>query len=215
MIILQKNCERVSVGYIRVSTSEDRQKLGYEIQRSQLTEAGVTYLYAETLSGRKDDRPEFIKAVKQAKRLARQGKKVTFVVYKLDRLARKMATILTTLEDLQKAGVSFKCLSENVNTATASGTLMMQLLGMFSEFEVNTLRARTKEALRQAKLEGKLLGRPPVTEDIRVRILDLYQNDSITVETVARQCKVSARTVYRIAKASGISRRGQNFNDVK
>ncbi len=37
-IILQKNYERVSVGYIRVSTSEDRQKLGYDIQRNRLTE---------------------------------------------------------------------------------------------------------------------------------------------------------------------------------
>lgn len=33
-IILQKNYERVSVGYIRVLTSEDRQKLGYDIQQA-------------------------------------------------------------------------------------------------------------------------------------------------------------------------------------
>ncbi len=120
-----------------------------------------------------------------------------------------------TLEDLQKAGFSFKCLSENVDTSTASGTLMMQLLGMFSEFEVNTLCARTKEALRQAKLEGKLLGRPPVADNIRVTVLDLYQNHSTTVEAVARRCKVSARTVYRIAKKSGVSRHGQNLNNAK
>lgn len=198
--------EAVSVGYIRVSTSEDRQKLGYDIQKRKLKERGVNYIYGETLSGRKDDRPEFLKALSKAKSLSAQGYQVTFVVYKLDRFARKMSTILNMIEDLQTANVNFMSLSENVDTSTLSGTMMMQLLGVFSEFEVNTLRARTKEAMYQAKLEGKLIGRPPLKDSVKKKVTNLYQNTSLSVETIAKRCGVSRRSVYRIARDSGISR---------
>lgn len=207
MIDVKQNEQIVSVGYVRVSTTENRQKLGFDVQKRKLNEIGIDYLYSETMSGRKDERPEFNKAIKQAKCLAARGNKVIFVVYKLDRLARKMSTILSTLEDLQKAGVSFKSLTENVDTSTATGTLMMQLLGMFSEFEVNTTRARIKEALKQARLEGKILGRPPMSDKTKRNIASLYQNASLPVEAIAKRFHISVRTVYRVAKNSGISRR--------
>ncbi|KRL07881.1 recombinase family protein [Schleiferilactobacillus perolens] len=201
----------VSVGYMRVSTTEDRQKLGLDVQRRKLQEANVTYLFGEAMSGRKDERPEFKKAIHKAKKLASEGKSVTFVVYKLDRLARKMSTLLSTLEELQRSGVAFRSLSENIDTSTPGGVLMMQLLGMFSEFEVNTLRARTKEALYQARLEGKQLGRPAVPAKTQEAIRKLYQNHAFSVETTAKKYGVSVRTVYRLAKSSGLSRRQPNF----
>lgn len=199
--------KKTMVGYIRVSTSEDRQKLGYDAQLRHLQDSGCTkYLYAETMSGKIDGRPEFNKAVKMAKKLAADGEDVTFVVFKLDRLARKMSTLLVTLEDLQMAGVRFKSLSENIDTSTPSGVLMMQLLAMFSEFEVNTTSARIKEALKQAKLEGKTLGRPAIDDNTQLKILQMYQNPSLTVKDIAKRCHVSLRTVYRIAKKAGVSR---------
>lgn len=202
----------VSVGYIRVSTSEDRQKLGFDIQKRKLKERGVNYIYGETLSGRKDDRPEFLKALSKAKHLSEQGYQVTFVVYKLDRFARKMSTILNMIEDLQKSNVNFMSLSENVDTSTLSGTMMMQLLGVFSEFEVNTLRARTREAMQQAKLEGKQIGRPPLKDSVKKKVIHLYQNTDLSVETIARHCGVSRRSVYRIVKTSGTSRRSRDID---
>ncbi|QXG60329.1 recombinase family protein [Lacticaseibacillus casei] len=211
----RKKIKAISVGYIRVSISEDRQKLGYDIQKRKLKERGVDYIYGETLSGRKDDRPEFLKALIKAKTLAAKGYQVTFVVYKLDRFARKMSTILNVLEDLKQAGVNFMSLSENVDTSTVSGIMMMQLLGVFSEFEVNTIRARTREAMAQAKLEGKIIGRPPLRGSVKEKVAELYQKTALPVETIALRCNVSRRSVYRIVKIFGISRRKDEFNGGK
>ena len=196
----------IKIGYIRVSTAEDRQKLGYEAQKRILFENKIDYLYGEKMSGRKDDRPEFQKAITRAKKLSKKGHKVTFMVVKLDRVSRKMSSLLNILEDLRHSQVAFESINENINTESATGILMMQLLAMFSEFEVNTLRTRTKEALKQAKLDGKVLGRPAYSETIKNKVERLYRNPDISVKQVAIQCGVSERTVYRIAHERNLSR---------
>ncbi|WP_211331266.1 recombinase family protein [Companilactobacillus insicii] len=191
---------------MRVSTIEDRQKLGYEAQGRILKDNKVDTIYSEKMSGRKDDRPEFKKAIRQCKKKAKEGYEVTFVVVKLDRVSRKMSSLLNILEDLKSNNIAFKSVTENIDTSSPTGILMMQLLAMFSEFEVNTLRTRTKEALRQAKLDGKTLGRPFLDEKIQDKVERYYRNPDLTVKQVALKCDVSERTVYRIAKRRKLSR---------
>ncbi|WP_125568890.1 recombinase family protein [Companilactobacillus insicii] len=208
--------DRIVIGYVRVSTVEDRQKLGYEAQKRILKENHITKLYSEKMSGRKDDRPEFLKAVRYAKSMSKKGYSVTFTVVKLDRVSRKMSSLLNILEDLKSNNISFKSVTENIDTNSATGILMMQLLAMFSEFEVNTLRTRTKEALRQAKLDGKVLGRPSLDQKIQNKVVKYYRNPDLTVKEVASKCDVSERTVYRIAKSRNLSRtflKGTSFID--
>lgn len=204
------------IGYVRVSTAEDRQKLGYEAQKRILTDNNIHTIYSEKMSGRKDDRPEFKKALNKAKSLAKRDYKVTFVVVKLDRLSRKMSSLLNILEDMKANNIAFKSIKDDIDTSTPSGILMMQLLAMFSEFEVNTLRERTKEGLKQARLDGKTLGRPALDNKVKDKVAKLYCNPDITVKEVAVRCNVSERTVYKIAKERNLSRlfiKGSSFCD--
>ena len=208
------NEKSIRIGYIRVSTAEDRQKLGYEAQKRILKNNQIDYLFGEKISGRKDNRPEFKKAIRLAKKKAKDNYQVTFTVVKLDRVSRKMSSLLNILEDLKANQVAFESINENINTESATGILMMQLLAMFSEFEVNTLRTRTKEALRQARLDGKVLGRPAFSEEKKQRIARLYRNPDLSVKQVAQKCGVSERTVYRVAKEKNLSRlfiKGSSF----
>lgn len=208
--------KELKVGYVRVSSSDDRQKLGYEAQKRILTDNNISVMYSEKISGRKDNRPEFKKAINRCKRLSKQGYKVTLVVVKLDRVSRKMSSLLRILEDLKANNIAFKSLKDDIDTSTATGVLMMQLLAMFSEFEVNTLRERTREGLRQAKLDGKVLGRPALDDKLKDKVAKLYCNPDITVKEVATRCNVSERSVYKIAKERKLSRlfvRGSSFHD--
>lgn len=208
--------KEIRIGYVRVSTAEDRQKLGYEAQKRILTDNNISAIYSEKMSGRKDDRPQFKKALNKAKLLAKKGYKVTFVVVKLDRLSRKMSSLLNILEDLKVNNIAFKSIKDDIDTSTPAGILMMQLLAMFSEFEVNTLRERTREGLRQAKLDGKTLGRPGLDEKLKNKIAKLYCDPDIDVKAVAKRCNVSERSVYRIAKERNLSRifkNGSSFYD--
>ena len=64
-------------------------------------------LYIEKDSGGNQDRPQLDKALKLAKNYAKQGVKTNFVVYKLDRLTRKMLHLSAIIEDLTKHGIIF------------------------------------------------------------------------------------------------------------
>ncbi|EOH73432.1 recombinase family protein [Enterococcus malodoratus] len=85
--------DSVKVGYARVSSLDDRQKLGLEVQTEALT--GCTVIFSEKQSGSNDNRVELDKAINLAKDLSGCGKQVSFCVYKMDRLSRKTSNTVT------------------------------------------------------------------------------------------------------------------------
>lgn len=90
--------DSVKVGYARVSSLDDRQKLGLEVQTEAL--AGCSVIFSEKQSGSNDNRVELDKAINLAKDLASCGKQVSFCVYKMDRLSRKTSTLLKLVDNL-------------------------------------------------------------------------------------------------------------------
>lgn len=146
----------IMVAYARVSSTDDRQKLGLEIQEKALE--GCNYIFKEKHSGSDDDRLQLAKAINKAKQLVQDGYKVSFCVYKMDRFSRKTSTLLKIIEELKDCWVEFISIKESVDTSTSTGILMYQLLGIFAEFELNNLKQRTREGLAQAKANGVKLG---------------------------------------------------------
>lgn len=197
--------EEVKIGYARVSSIDDRQKLGLAVQHEALKDCQI--IYSEKQSGSKDQRSELIKATKFAKELADCGKKVSFCVYKMDRLSRKTSTLLRLVEDLKEHQIEFVSVKENIDTSTPTGILMYQLLGIFAEFELNNIRQRTREGLEQARKNGVVLGKPPVSKKKQREIIRLYSLDTLSVKQIAERLEISESTVYKIAKQHGLSRR--------
>ena len=135
------------IGYARVSTLD--QDTG--MQRSQLQRAGCSVIYEEKRSAIKT-RPELERA------LASLQRGDVLVVYKLDRLARSLAHLLQVLERLDKAGAGLKSLTEPVDTATPSGTFMLQVLGAAAQFERSLIRERAIAGMVEAYRQGKRFG---------------------------------------------------------
>src|SRR3546814_16534297 len=82
-------------------------------------------------------------------------------VWKLDRLSRSLKDLLLILDRVEKAGAGFRSLTENIDSTTASGRMMMQMLGSFAEFERAMVRERTQAGLRSARAQGRSGGRQP------------------------------------------------------
>src|SRR5262249_39150181 len=110
----------MNIGYARVSTEE--QNLDNQI--NQLVRAGCDpkYIYQETASGGRIDRPQLRKALEYL----REGD--VLIVWKLDRLSRSLSDLLRILERIDKAGASFKSLTETLDTSGPAGRLMMHML---------------------------------------------------------------------------------------
>ena len=93
----------VLIGYARVST--DDQDLSLQIDA--LTKAGVAMrrIYQEKVSGASDDRPAFVATFKAL----RPGD--TLIVWKLDRLGRRLSRLIQTIERLKEKLVHLRVLT--------------------------------------------------------------------------------------------------------
>src|SRR3546814_11330865 len=73
--------------------------------------------------------------------------------------------MLHIIERIELAGAGFRSLTEAIDTTTAAGRMMMQLVGSFAEFERAMIRERTSAGLAQARAAGRIAGRRPTPGD--------------------------------------------------
>lgn len=170
------------IGYARVSTEEQN----LDMQVAALDRAGCLRVMSEKLSATSKRRPELDEAIKNL----RPGD--TFVVWRLDRLARGIPELYERLRQIAAKEAGFMSLMEpGINFNTAMGKLLLGVFGVFAEFERNLTVERTKAGLaaaraRGAQLGGTLLMTPERIEAIRQRVL-------------------SGETATAAAKAEGVS----------
>lgn len=141
--------DRPIIAYYRVSTARQGESgLGLDAQREAvLRHAGSSPIiaeYTEIESGKRADREQLGKAIAHAKSV-----RGTLVIAKLDRLARNVAFV----SSLMDSGVDFVCADQPHATR-----FTLHILAAVAEHEAAAISARTKAALAQAKLRGKLLG---------------------------------------------------------
>lgn len=177
------------VGYARVSTLE--QEAGFDAQKRDLATAGCEKVYAEQVSS-VAERPQ-LRAMLD---FIRDGDAV--VVTKIDRLARSMVDFQNILETIRTKGASLRILGLSLDTSTPTGALILNVLASVAAFEREMMLERQREGIAKAKAEGKYRGKAPLKEEVRRRVLeDLADGKSKT--QIARDRKISVRSVYRIA----------------
>ena len=154
------------IGYARVST--DDQNL--DLQVRALERVQCLRIFTEKLSATKKRRPELDEAIKNL----RPGD--TFIVWRLDRLARGLPELMARLAQIEAKGAGFMSLTERFDFSTATGKLILNILGTVADFERNLTVERTKAGLaaaraRGAKLGGEMKMTPERIEAIRQRVL--------------------------------------------
>ena len=133
----------ITIDYARVSSTDNRQELDLSVQTEALKFCDK--LYIEKDSGGNQDRPKLDKALKLAKNYAKQGVKINFVVYKLDRLTRKMLHLSAIIEDLTKHGIHLQSIHENIEADSLTGKFFCLMLGYVAEWELQAISERTKD----------------------------------------------------------------------
>ena len=177
------------IGYARVSTTEQ----DTAVQTAALKAAGCERIFREKASGGRWDRPELQKLLDQL----RDGD--VLVVWKLDRLSRSLRDVLTIMERLGEAKAGFRSLTEAIDTTSAAGRMMMQMVGAFAEFERAMLRERTRAGLVAAREEGRIGGRrPKLSDKQQVEIVRMVQRGDKTAADAARLFNIHPATVCRL-----------------
>jgi site-specific DNA recombinase len=149
-----------AVGYISVST--DKQELSLEVQRAKIE--GYAALYDVELvavevdagaSARTLDRP----GLQRALTMLRRGEAEALLVVKLDRLTRSVKD-LGTLIDAYFTRYALLSVCEQLNTKSAAGRMVINILASVSQWERETIAERTSEAVRHKQSLGEYIGGP-------------------------------------------------------
>ena len=177
------------IGYARVST--DDQNL--DLQSRALVAAGCQHVFEDQgLSGVATARPGLRKALRALK----PGD--VLVVWRLDRLGRSLQHLISVVGKLQKRGIGFLSLQEQIDTTSAAGRFYLHMLAALAEFERELIRDRTRAGMAAARARGVVMGRPRKMTADQVRRARRRIQSGATYAAVAADYSVSTATLRRV-----------------
>jgi len=191
-----------AIGYIRVSTEQQANEgVSLEAQKAKIAAWCVTNGYELVnvfvdagISGKSmDKRPGLQDAMKSLK------KGMALVSYSLSRLARSTKDALSIGETVAKRKADMVSLSEQIDTTTAAGKMMFQMLAVLAEFERNLVAERTTNALQHKKATNQKYTNitPYGFEAIEGRLVQVQAEAAIVAEIQA--AGASGNTLQSIA----------------
>lgn len=130
------------------------------------------------------------------------------MTYKMDRLHRNMREAICFLDDIAMKDIGLIVTSQNIDTSTAMGRAMMNIINVFAELESANTSERVKIGMERAKGQGKLCHRPEkkVTEyHIEKAKRIIAEDPGISQRKLADQFKgISRSTLIKGLKEAGV-----------
>lgn len=169
------------VGYARVSTNDQ----DVQLQLNALETAGCTKneIFIDKISGVRTERPGLDKCIAELK----SGD--TLLVWRLDRLGRSMAHLVTLVEDLGKKGIRFRSLCDGaIDTTTALAQCARRLI-----------QERTRADLDAARARGRRGERKKIASD-NPKVLTakrMHKNHGMSIDDICKTLKISRTSFYR------------------
>jgi DNA invertase Pin-like site-specific DNA recombinase len=177
------------IGYGRTSTVD--QQAGLDAQIRDLKAAGCEEIFAERISSVAACRPK----LEELLQFTRKGD--TVVVTRLDRLARSTRDLLELRDRIRCRGAELMVLNLGCNTGTATGELVMTVIGAIAAFERSLMLERQREGIAKAKELGKYTGRQPTARRQAAEARRLLA-EGLGKAEVARLLGIARSSLYRI-----------------
>ena len=178
----------MKIGYARTSTVD--QLAGLDAQLSELKRLGCDKVFSEQVSSvaHRDQ-------LEAALDYLRDGD--TLVVTKLDRLARSVPDLLTIIEQVRGKDATVEIGNLGRLDDTATGKLMITMLGAIAAFEREMMLERQREGIAAAKAEGKYKGRAPTARRQAAEVQRLV-GIGVSKSEIARRLGIHRASVHRI-----------------
>ncbi|APC41072.1 recombinase family protein [Clostridium estertheticum] len=181
----------MNIAYVRVSTIEQNEAR----QVDGLKKYDIDEWFTEKVSAKDTNRPKLQEAIK----FARKGD--TVYIHSLDRLARSTKDLLDIVEQLQAKGIHLVSSKEAIDTSTATGKLMLTMIGAINTFERENMLERQREGIAIAKGNGVYKGRkvieyPSNWEDVYTK----YKNRKLQGNEAMELLGLKRTTFYKLVK---------------
>nr|WP_242509661.1 recombinase family protein [Rhodovulum imhoffii] len=169
-----------------------------EAQIAELEAAGCDKIFQEQVSSAAQ-RAELERALDYVR------DEDTFVVPKLDRLARSTQDLLKIVERLQEKGASLRILNfggSEIDTQSATGKLTLTMFAAMAQFEREIMLERQREGIAKAKAAGLYKGRKK-TAMAKMDEVKRLRDEKVSPTEISRQLGISRSSVYRIFEELG------------
>lgn len=154
-----------AIGYVRVSTDEQaREGISLDNQKAkiesycQLNDLELVRVIEDAGKSGKDLNREGIQALMEA---IKSRKIDAVIVYKLDRLSRRVKDTLSIMELVERRSVAFHSITEKIDTKSAMGKFFLNLMASMNQWERDTISERTRDALRLKVTRNERAGQIP------------------------------------------------------
>jgi DNA invertase Pin-like site-specific DNA recombinase len=126
-------------------------------------------------------------------------------VWSIDRLGRSLRDLISVLDELRETGCELYVHKQAIDTNTPSGKMLLQMLGVFAEFEREIIRERIVAGQRRARAHGKRIGRKSVIDkSLQVQAVRL-KSTGLSLRKIGERLNVSAATVLKAIAAQASS----------
>ncbi len=173
------------IGYARVSSVG--QTLAVQLDKLEQCDR----VFQEKISGVTDKRPQLQACLEYV----RQGD--TVVVTKLDRLARSTLHLCQIAAELERKQVDLQVLDQSIDTSSATGRLLFNMLGAIAQFETEIRAERQREGIRKAKERGVKFGKKKRLTRQQIAELQERRRQGVLIKTLMQDYRLSKTSVYR------------------
>lgn len=183
--------------YARVSTGSQDTENQLRALREVAERSGwaVAHTYTETASGATSRRPKLDAMLADA---ARRRFDVV-MVWDISRLGRSLRDLLNTFEALRAVRVDLHIHQQGIDTATPLGEAMMQMSGIFAQFERTLIVERTKAGIARARAQGKRIGRPPASPGL-VSSIRALRSRGMGMDRISKELRCGKSLSLRVCQ---------------
>ena len=181
----------MKVAYIRVSTVEQNEARQLEAMK----DLGIEKYYTEKVSAKNVTAREQLRMMLD---FVREGDEV--YVLDFSRLSRSVQDLLNIVDGLNQKGVRLVSMKENLDSSTATGKLMLTMIGAIAEFERQNLLERQREGIAIAKSQNRYKGRSPLALDNWEEVYREWHDKKLTATAATKLLGISRGTFYNRVK---------------
>lgn len=201
-----------AIGYIRVSTDDQAESgLSLAHQRAKIeafamaTDLSLVEVIEDAGESAKSmNRPGLLRAIEAVRR----GEAGALVILKLDRLTRSVRDLGTLVDLFEKTGAALISVQDSINTSTAAGRLVLNVLGSVAQWEREAIGERTAAAMQVKKGRGELVGAVPfgfdLGDDGKTLIPNSQEQEALSILRELRAQGLSYRKIGAELESRGI-----------
>jgi site-specific DNA recombinase len=172
--------DRHALGYVRVSTDKQAERgLSLEAQTEKIRAMAVVrganladVIVDDGASAKSLDRPGMAWLLAQID----NGTVHTVIIAKLDRLTRSVVDLANLLQRFNKRRVSLISVEETLDTGSAIGELILNIMVSVSQWERKAIGERTRDVMRHKKAKGERVGTLPLGFELAADGVHLQPN---------------------------------------